>query len=443
MKPPSIHRQTWLLSLPMVALIGLCLIWALAGQSKASAGLAFDSPLRPPYTPNPIRTPGAEASPTPAPTLGAFVSPLSTPIPLVVPFIRPYYGPPTPGPYVPSATATPRPAVPRAPGSRLVFLPAVMNNFPTYLTYGPKGIGDAWQNWQPGRSGTNMQALDYQWYYDWTFNYLPQRGQDPRYVRMIWCNETTGIDINGVTHSITDMARADYNAGLSGRVWLIYNEPDDPIQCTAFLGDAPAAARHFEMVYDMIKAGDPSAHVFAGGLLWLKTAETQTWWSNFITTLKNDGALYKLEGVHIHLYPYFSTSDQRQSPGGCLNVNCAAKLAQVANDWYMQQHVGLGIGDRPIWITEMGWLWDPTTRTNCYNMSKDWIRDNFMRPMSQWFARDPAWPYVAQAGLNPGYDGVAWYVTWDDPFPCTHLLNNLGANSTPTSLGTFWNGFQP
>ena len=380
MKPPSIHRQTWLLSLAMVALIGLCLIWALAGQSKASAGLAFDSPLRPTYTPNPIRTPRAEASPTPAPTLGAFVSPLSTPIPLMTPLFVYTTDRRHQGLYVLSATATPHPASPIAPGSRLVFLPVVMNNFPTYLTYGAKGIGDGWQNWAtptpflgttptPGPTptrGTNLGVLDYRWYYDWTFYYLPQRGHDPRYVRMVWCDWTTGTDINGVTHSITDMARADYNAGLSGRVWLIYNEPDDSMGCTDFLTDAPAAARHFEMVYDMIKAGDPSAHVFAGGLLWLKTAETQLWWSNFITTLTSDGALYKLEGVHIHLYPTYSTSTARGIPGGCIG-NCVPELAQIANNWYQHQHLDLGIGDRPIWITEMGWLHDCTK-------SKEWIR---------------------------------------------------------------------
>lgn len=77
MKPPSIHRQTGLLSAAIVALIGLCLIWALAGQShSAAASRAFDSPLRPTHTPKPTRT--SEAGVSPTPTLGAFVSPLST-----------------------------------------------------------------------------------------------------------------------------------------------------------------------------------------------------------------------------------------------------------------------------------------------------------------------------------------------------------------------------
>lgn len=440
MKQPSFHRQTGLLSVAIAALIGLCLLWALAGQSHSTAaGRSFDSPLRPTHTPKPTRTPKSGISPTP--TSGAFVSPLSTPILHRVPFVRPYYGPPTPGPYVPSATATPHPASPRAPGSRFVFLP-VMNNSPIYLIYGAKGIGDAWQNWQSGNPGTNMNALDYQWYYDWTFYYLPQRHQDPRYVRMVWCNETLGTDIDGITRNLTDIARIDYNAGQRGRVWLVYNEPDlvdsrPGIQTCGdvFYADPAGAARHFSLVYDLIKAGDPFARVFAGGLVWLGTSNTRTWWNTFIATLTTDGVLYKLEGVHVHLYPMVSTSDTWRYYGGCTTANCVSDLAKVADDWYQQQHGGLG--NRPIWITEMGWLHDCTK-------SREWIRDNFMQPMSQWFAQDPAWPYSTQVAPNPGYSGVAWYVTQDPGwYPCTYLLNSLGLNGTPSALGMFWNAFKP
>jgi hypothetical protein len=37
---------------------------------------------------------------------------------------------------------------------------------PTPFPYGPKGIGAPWQNWQTGTPGTNLDLLDFHWYYD-------------------------------------------------------------------------------------------------------------------------------------------------------------------------------------------------------------------------------------------------------------------------------------
>lgn len=189
-----------------------------------------------------------------------------------------------------------------------VYLPDI-TYFPVYASYGTKGIGDAWQNWAtptpyagttatPGPTptrGANLHALDYGWYYDWTFYYLPQRTEDPRYVRMVWCSWTTGTDINGATHSISDIARTDYQSGFRGRVWLVYNEPDDPSQCTAFFRNGAAAAAHYISVYNMIKTNDPSAKVFAGGLLWLRNPDTVSWWEDFVDALRaDDPSLNKL-----------------------------------------------------------------------------------------------------------------------------------------------------
>jgi len=255
---------------------------------------------------------------------------------------------------------------------------------------------------------------------------------------MVFCELTSDTDIYGVTRSITEIARADYNAGLRGRVWLIYNEPDILGQCTYFYGKGIAAARHFSIVYDMIKTGDPFARVFGGGLVHLGYPEAQAWWQDFVRTLRNDGVLYKLEGVHVHLYPYVSTAPIFI---GCVTQFCVGenmvRLAQVANDWYQHQHIDMGLTDRPLWITETGWIYDQTH-------SREWVRDNIMTSLSQWFAQDPAWPYAAQAPFNPGYSSIAWYVTHDpDWFPSTYVLDRLGPYGLPTSLGAFWNSYQP
>lgn len=313
---------------------------------------------------------------------------------------------------------------------------------PTPLAYGPKGVGDPWQNWRPSYPGTNIDALDFDWYYDWSTNYVSARDTDPRYVRMVWCMGTEGI----VAAASTDFAN-----GIRGRVWLVYNEPDhkNTGQCGSKFtpsgermnSNAPYAARHFSDIYDMIKGTDPHARIFAGGLVLLNTQRTRDWWQEFINTLQADSNLHKLEGVHIHLYPLVSTvTDWNQTYLTCNtepNDYCIPALAEVANQWYQDMHVDLGLGDRPIWITEMG--------QHCYQHanSTTWVRDNAMIPMAQWFAQDPAWPYP-QVTLNPGYDAVSWFATYySNTGPCHRLLDSQGSSGTPTVLGQFWNGYQP
>lgn len=256
---------------------------------------------------------------------------------------------------------------------------------------------------------------------------------------MLWCNGGFwSADVNGNPRYVGDIAHADYTNGFAGRVWLIYNEPDDPGQCN--FADANAAADYYSSAYDLIKNNDPTARVFAGGLLWLNTSYTRNWWITFVNRLSSTGKLHKLEGVHIHLYPKFSTATTRQMTN-CATAYCVPELAQVANNWYETMHVALGLGDRPIWITETGWLGE----SSCSTQRVTEIRDNFMQPWSQWFAGDSAWPYNGQVGLNPGYDAVSWYVARDTfTFTaCSYLLNNLGPAGNPTSLGSFWSSFQP
>lgn len=323
---------------------------------------------------------------------------------------------------------------------------------PTPLAYGPKGIGDDWHNWEPGKGGTNLSTLDYDWYYDWRSSYLPQREEDPRYVRMVWCTDTTGV---------AAAAAADRNNGIRGRVWLIYNEPDH--SATGTCGDKilpdgthvytnpQYMAQHFSGVYDMIKGADPYARVFAGGVVFLDSQRTRNWWQTFINTLKNlDGkgknVLYKLQGVHVHVYPIVSNStDPPFANTSCNNVAnhyCVPAAAQAANNWYTQMHAGLGLGNLPIWITETGWLHCKESQGG--NGNNVWIRNNIMEPMSQWFNKESDWPYDPTVSLNPGYATAAWYATYDNnAYTCTYLLNNLGSGGTPSALGQFWNSYQP
>jgi Glycosyl hydrolase catalytic core len=363
---------------------------------------------------------------TPAPTATATLTsiPSATPTTTATPTSTPS---PTP---TATHTATYTPSPSPSPTATLT---------PEFLAYGPKGVGDAWQIWATPGGGTNLDALDVDWYYDWTFAYLPERNADERYVRMVWCGEMAQTDVTGQAHTIAETAAEDFIANRRGRVWLVYNEPDDPAQCGGHTSPAgqpirfdPAyAARHFSQVYDLIKTADPNARVFAGGLAWLNSSETRQWWRDFVNTLRADGDLDKLEGVHIHLYPTVSTSTVRgQLDVACLQVgDCAAALAQVADYWYRNMHVGLGLAGVPIWISETGWL-------HCGQAAQDLTPDHIMLPIAQWFASDDAWPYATQAAPNPGYGAIAWYVTRDPGwFPCTYLIDDEGGL---TKLGEAW-----
>jgi hypothetical protein len=324
-------------------------------------------------------------------------------------------------------------------------LPLIANNFPLYMTYGKKGVGDSSYNWINGGSGSNMAALNYDWYYDWGYNLVPGRNNDLKYVRMVYCLGYEGLDMYGVPRTITETARGDFVANRRERIWLVFNEPDGTGECgrETFGFNHPVysepvmTAHYYSGVYDMIKAADPYAKVYAGGLLWLNTTETHNWWQSFVNTLRSENILYKLEGVHIHLYPKISTSSVRGVlSSACTYPNCIGDLARVADDWFTQMHEGLGLHDLPIWITEMGWL-------TCDGPTYDWVRDIAMIPMSQWFAGDTNWPYYQQIPLNPGYDTAAWFVTHDPRgFACTWLLSN-GPTGTLTSLGTQWNAYHP
>lgn len=324
------------------------------------------------------------------------------------------------------------------------YLPLIMKQYPRRISYGPKGVGDPWQNSTPPNPHSNLDVLEYDWFYDWQFNYVPDRSEDLRYVRMVWCGATTLSNRAGVTKSVAEVARGDYIGGRQGRVWLVLNEPDYRGQCGTneiptygghFLDYPERAARYFSGVYDMIKANDPYARVFGGGMVWPSSADTRHWWSIFIDTLAADGDLYKLEGVHVHLYPEYSTSDARRAERCVLSPDCVVDLAQAANTWYEEMHRGKGLGDRPIWITEFGWLF-------CGGESPTRLRDTFLEPMTHWFDGSPAWPHAPDIPTNPGYDAISWFTTFYQVDRCYELLEDVGSGRQVTALGQFWNDYR-
>ena len=364
-------------SVVLMAIAALCGTFWILSTDPADRARAFDSPLPRLASRSPIATPPPRPS---LPTSGVRPS-QPTALPRLT-FLSPLEA-----------------LQPRA------YMPIVMRKYPLYLASGLKGIADA----------DAANVLDYDIYYNWN---VSKDTTDARFVRMVSCNDQSNADI-------VEAAQNDVASGFVGRIWLIYNEPDDPGQCgghrtdpanpsSPFIYDSAVyAAHYFSDVYDMIKGVDSNAHVFAGGLLWLNTQKTRNWWQDFVNTLRNEGKLYKLEGVHIHLYPYWTTSTAWYTVGGCPHNNCMPELAQVANDWYQQMHVGLGLVDRPIWITETGGLAFCGRWSFWSTSGWEWIRDNYMEDMSRWFMKDPTWQSEYGVLTNPNYRAIL----------CTHRMS--------------------
>jgi hypothetical protein len=192
------------------------------------------------------------------------------------------------------------------------------------LKYGRKDVSVNWQN--PPR----LNLLQMEWFYDWKTRYQPQYEKDPRYVRMIWCSGFDVKDIAGASFSLQAVAKADFDARLRGRIWLLLNEPDVKNQCGRTWLDKPKeAADYFIEASKRIKQGDPHAKIYAAGLVWLRTKVAKAWWTSFIDQLKAKGELQRLEGMHMHMYPFVSTSPTQGQYVGCDGSNAKVALASL------------------------------------------------------------------------------------------------------------------
>lgn len=365
-----------------------------------------------------------------------------------------------PEPHLPTPDTFRSPlAVPLGDLEPRAYLPLILRNHPLPLHYGPKGLAGTGSNYLFGEN--------YDAYYNWAIS----PGQtDARFARMVWC--VTDYHLYGhyggpnFQAQIIQAAQAD-RGKVTGRVWLVFNEPDDtwgapndwqnwqcgrfpmntdpknietnPIESGWVANNPAEAAIRYSLVYDWIKNNDPNAKVFAGGLLKIHSSHTRNWWTTFLNTLASRNELYKVEDVHVHSYPDWSTGS------GCMDHSCMPEMAQQLNTWYNSYHVGKGLGNRPIWITETGagdcgWYgytrWDPEGHLK--------VLETIMRPMAWWFTDDPQWPH-SSVPTNPGYDSIHWYTSWwkegADNFWCTFLEDGRSSPNVLTSLGVYWRDY--
>ncbi len=183
---------------------------------------------------------------------------------------------------------------------------------------------------------------------------------------------------------------------------------------------ARLAADRYVEIYTTIKQADLRAKVFCCGNFY--TADTP-WWRAFLDRLEyhrtHGHPNLALDGVHIHTYPYSSSTDCYPPTINGIWTDC---LKQKIEEYLIVHQSEPLTRNKPLWITEYGSL------TN--NVSADEVAAFLMRPMAGWIGSDGNKLDTGEWGV----DGVAWFVTgYGDVTANTWLLEMTATPTWPPS----------
>jgi len=300
--------------------------------------------------------------------------------------------------------------------ANFVYLPLVQAASTEQPIYGPFGMAGA-------DSGAVMDNLPF---YDWTIGAVDAPA---RQARMIWCVSDEWLGLHGA--EIAPAALADFNDNIAGRVWLVNNEPEIDGQCgsqhinslTIKSNPRPSAVA-FHAIATTIKASDPNALVFVGGLVQIGQSSARNWWSAFVDELDDNGWLSDIDGVHIHGYARWSASCGDPFAGGWPQSGswCWNETQSALDGWKHLYHDGLGLDALPIWITESGCAAYAEDLKPYGTAALRYCRDGLMTRYQDWFD-------------GSGYDAIYWYRTEaNDAYWPTALV----MDGQQTALGTQW-----
>jgi len=364
--------------------------------------------------------------------------------------------------------------------TQLTYLPHV-NVF-----YGWKGVGNALDEGYAWPNTSHLNNFNLGWWYDWGYNNDYGEYDHVGFVPMVWCLIPTETPPPG-PHTPTDeeylIQQVQQNPG---HVWLLFNEPDHPLVPTTPIPDrtntptpgstptpylsflqcardicndlyatpgcwwpitptpdlstvtpamAQRAAREYARLYTLIKQADPTARVFCCGQYY---ARKTNWWQEFLAHVKylrEDGGYpsLALDGVHIHVYPYTgSTTCDNSSPVSVVFHDCLeSNLIAYWNDVHQQSPE---TEEKPLWITEYGFLYGGTLGTATPTPSMDEIRSGLMQPMVGFLS----------SIHRKGYYRVSWFSVADGAIRTRLMTNTPPPIPTAlTILGTEWAGYDP
>jgi len=450
----------WLVLSLAIGLTAFFGSYVLEGSADAPTGRLFDSRLAP--TPTSVA-----AHPTATPALAT----------------RP--------PATPSTVAPPKTTL----TTHTIRLPLMLKQYPWQLAYGWKAVGDPGQ--LDAHPSDGFWGIYLDWWYNWgasgpfvggqgvrsvaeTLAGLEAGLQDPRYVPMIWC--MADVNAGPTPAQVANLARQ-----YPGRVWLVFNEPDNLGQCGLYIDHDPLTgeprypffrdndwtglgtylAEQYILYYDAIKDADPYARIFALGLTqlpmpgftftyyyWYDTPYAPEWrdraigiWNGFTGRLM--GRNHALDGIAIHAYGGATYSAFHD---GCVegaaswtDYGCVQSALTAAHRFFQGTDGTPSRNANPdvtagktIWITEIGVLRGLTDYPG-YPWTS--VRDLFEIPMRNWF----------NGHIRPGQDcqyinTVSWFSThfkvqWEDA-TASNLLDHLQFAQTGakqlTPVGQIW-----
>ncbi|PDV98428.1 cellulase family glycosylhydrolase [Candidatus Chloroploca asiatica] len=246
--------------------------------------------------------------------------------------------------------------------------------------------------------GVTWVREDFHWHrvqpqpdvWDWTFTDAAMRALLSRNINVLgvlgpsvgWATPYPGDPNNDVSYYAPD---PDAFAAYAQRVvtryrryvnhWEIWNEPDHPI----FWRPAPDAAAYTRLLIKTataIRAADPSATILIGGInpydtTFLRNVAAQGGWNSF-----------DVLAIHPYVDPY-----------GPEDGNLAAALTDV-------RAVATQHGQKPIWVTEVGWASGPGDRDAVGRTNEQMQAD-----------------YLVRANLmlwEAGVEKIFWYSFKDD-----------------------------
>jgi hypothetical protein len=268
------------------------------------------------------------------------------------------------------------------------------------LVYNWKGAGD------PVQTGHDkpLSQLNLDWWYDW--GAFPDHVADVRYVPMLWCG-------NGSDATTLAALAAQYRS----RVWLLFNEPDEPAQCGGSMGGetvsrAIATAAAYTIYYDAIHAADPTARTFCCGTYRNPLQDNYEptgllWWTTFLENVQRP-----IDGLALHLYPDSPSVWTTYCYPPVTSWQCAEHGFTDGLAWFNAQPKTAG---KDVWVTETGYL--------SGSKAREWVRDNIMLPMLAW--NRPA-QVKALGWFSTRYEGWTW----------SSDLLELDGSMTP--LGATW-----
>jgi hypothetical protein len=208
------------------------------------------------------------------------------------------------------------------------------------------------------------------------------------------------------------------------------------------------AADRYAQIYRLIKATDPTAGVFCCGNFY---GEYDTgWWQKFLEQLRLHHRDVKIDGVAMHAYPWSASisdcalyQDQPTIWRNCLQGALEEFRARHIEE--LQRPDTPLAPDAPIWITEIGYLfdrWVPPGQPPPTPLTSAQVTQYLMQLMVEWLQ-----------GGGTGYEAVAWFVSINKledpnnlPLVRTMLFEYVPPPTSPSVLttpGAYWASTDP